>query len=259
MVLSGAKPALRTRVNALELEHVIPGLTALGLRACASWASICPSQQPARNGYSEWSSWVLPRGKLSESRYLYVAKSLKLCEQLRRFDCEGRNIDLGLALGYPRCCAEHFHDEIVQDSRKDPLFRIYSHGQSAPWPMNVALLSHGFALLSHFPCSASCGESLALASERFDSLFLFSREGALRTASCLATVVIHTRSLGTAAVRGRSEDGQLSIDERLCSPPQDFALERSTRVGMSLEISSDGCRLDGLSLLGSEVLVVRFS
>jgi hypothetical protein len=72
-------------------------------------------------------------------------------------------VELGLALGYPKCCCERI--AIVGESSID------SYGQETlTWHyagifrrINPAGYSSGIALISHLPCSPSCKPSLSIA------------------------------------------------------------------------------------------------
>ena len=70
---------------------------------------------------------------------------------------------LGLLLGYPSCCVEHF---ISHFSAANPNPQIVS---SNPFT-NISQREQDCVLISHFPCSADCQESIALGKKYLEIL-----------------------------------------------------------------------------------------
>ena len=95
----------------------------------------------------------------TDEDYCVLARTAETAERVLNLDAApGRHTrELGLALGYPACCASaaaQYGDEGLDD---------WARVQAARVPdglLHVGGYARGDALLSHVPCSADCAASL---------------------------------------------------------------------------------------------------
>jgi hypothetical protein len=105
----------------------------------------------------------------------------KILEIDRRTD--PHEIELGVALGYPRCCCERIAR--VGESSIDSYAREVAQWEfTGPYRrINPAHYSSGLALISHLPCAINCGPSLAIADRALEFVVAHASEPILRSLS----------------------------------------------------------------------------
>ena len=105
-----------------------------------------------------------------ESNFACVSRQAGCARDVLELDrrTEPHELELGVALGYPRCCCERIAS--IGESNIDS----YA-SQVAQWPfrgpftrINPSGYESGLALISHLPCSPECRESLAIAEKAFE-------------------------------------------------------------------------------------------
>jgi hypothetical protein len=89
----------------------------------------------------------------------YAAKDMALAEKARAAEETSNHKLLGLALGYPACCVDFFCRHMAEE----PLLLHEGRGNHL---INYCLRYFGIALISHFPCSPDCAESIRMAKQR---------------------------------------------------------------------------------------------
>ena len=101
---------------------------------------------------------------------------------------EPHELELGLALGYPRCCAERI--AALGESGIDDYAREASTWLFAgPYRrINPSAYREGCALISHLPCSPACGPSLVLANRAWEFV-LAHRSEPLLSALCHSPIL----------------------------------------------------------------------
>lgn len=88
--------------------------------------------------------------------FVYFAKEEKKALLAAYYEQLGNDLDLGRMLGYPECCVEFF---VKNFSEKN--FDLQHHPTN-PYT-NLSQRDQDYVLLSHFPCSSECPESITLA------------------------------------------------------------------------------------------------
>lgn len=136
-LLSGSRPAIRSHVGERERESLRAWCSSSGLDFGADGPWVSVSTEVGR------AAWILQ-----------VDASPAPHE-----------VDLGLLLGYPRCCCEQA--ALVGESQID----VYARHVAA-WPLSdgyalldVSRYDEGLALISHIPCSPDCDPSRVLAEQ----------------------------------------------------------------------------------------------
>jgi hypothetical protein len=82
---------------------------------------------------------------------------------------------LGRALGYPVCCVSAVLNRGRVPTLTESFFICSSSGTYNPliWP---AAAIHDASLLSHFPCSYSCEDSISIATQRWTGILKFNTD-----------------------------------------------------------------------------------
>ena len=126
-------------------------------------------------GYSN----VGQRGKHG-LKLLYISKDEIKAAQACLFETRQDHMQAGIALGYPRCCAEFFAKSFVEGNL-NPV-----HLPTNPWT-NLTQRENDACLLSHFPCHSDCDASVAIARQNFELLSKTDSKTAREIYSALAT------------------------------------------------------------------------
>ena len=92
--------------------------------------------------------------------FVYFSRDEEKAWLAAYYELMGNEKDLGITLGYPKCCVNFF-------------LKNFSHQNSNPqhqpknvWT-NISKRDQDCVLLSHFPCSSECEESITLAKNNF--------------------------------------------------------------------------------------------
>ncbi|MCM2326133.1 MAG: DUF483 domain-containing protein [Candidatus Woesearchaeota archaeon] len=127
--------------------------------------------RPIEKGYSN-------KGMLSKEgmSFVYISKDELLANKAAYFEIKEDHFNLGILLGYPRCCCSFFEKRFPYRSKLDNNYDddvlAASPKKRYPFQMNIFKRSEDCSLLSHFPCSLGCKESLVIADAYLEVLRL---------------------------------------------------------------------------------------
>jgi hypothetical protein len=101
------------------------------------------------------------RGIVAEDGFTpyYAAIDTGIAEKARAAEEIDDHEALGLSLGYPSCCVNFYRKHRTEE----PLLLHEGKGNHL---INYCLRYFGIAIISHFPCSPDCTESIRIAKER---------------------------------------------------------------------------------------------
>ena len=105
--------------------------------------------------------------------FVYISKDEEKAWLATFYEQIGNDYELGLLLGYPECCVRFFVNNFNENKTnlQLPPQNIYT---------NLTQREDDFVLLSHFPCSADCPESIKLGKKY---LALLEKEDSIRANS----------------------------------------------------------------------------
>lgn len=235
LVAIGSKPGARFTCSRQQLRTTAHEIRSLGLQMVVGFWRTRANQLNDASGFSEWTS-LEPSRDSTDMVWVYISKTEKQAELLRRLDSEGRDRELGLLFGYPDCCTKSF-SKLARAG--DPVLETYGPRATASWPMNVSLFCTGLAVLEHVPCSSDCRASLALANEYLRCLLEMDRQRVTTLHQKLSALVLHTRDSGIAAVQ---VDG-------------DIFSEAGAIVREITALSSPDCTLGSMIHKGAQLLL----
>ena len=95
--------------------------------------------------------------------FIYIAKDERTSYLASYYELTNNHHDLGLLLGYPLCCIDFFSNHFNEQHTN------LEHAPSNPWT-NLTQREKDICLLSHFPCSSECQESINLAQKYYAAL-----------------------------------------------------------------------------------------
>ncbi len=95
--------------------------------------------------------------------FVYISKSEKKALMASYYETIGDEYNLGLVLGYPECCVKFFCDSFNENRTNLEL------KPANPWT-NLSKRSEDCVLISHFPCSSDCKESVLIGKRHYEVL-----------------------------------------------------------------------------------------
>ena len=134
----------------------------------------------------------------------------------------------GKLLGYPACCIDFFikHYEEAAKMHDDYTLLTLKDSDILDWRLNISLNFFDYRLISHFPHSFNCLESISLSQKIMDVLAKYDSNLAQQTKEELCTVVIYDDETGVHILKNiRKEQNHIYYaDVMLTSPNRIFTL-----------------------------------
>ncbi|MFH2028177.1 MAG: hypothetical protein ABIJ08_03495 [Nanoarchaeota archaeon] len=145
------------------------------------------------------------KGKEKGYYFAYISKNKDVIKRLKQYEKDKDHINLGLSLGYPKCCCEFFDK---QHKTQEKRFNDYilpalenSKGFIFPFYNNVASRYFDLALLSHFPCNFDCKHSIDIAKNNLKVIEKNSEEYSAILRGMLKGGIIYTENYGVFLLR----------------------------------------------------------
>jgi len=108
-----------------------------------------------KNSYSDHGKKV-PRNHPQGLFFAYISKSQKQALLANLYETRGDHYNLGLALGYPECCCRFYQKQFLKGNLA-PEHSTYHK------LIDIRKRKTDSSIISHFPCSPNCRESIKLA------------------------------------------------------------------------------------------------
>ena len=103
--------------------------------------------------------------------FIYISRSEEKALMASYYELVGDDFNLGLVLGYPKCCVEFFYKNFSLGKTDLEL------EATNEWT-NLSKRGEDCVLLSHFPCSSDCNLSVSLGKKYFEVLENYDGERA---------------------------------------------------------------------------------
>ncbi len=137
--------------------------------------------------------------------FVYVSKKKELAKAAKQLESRGKHMELGLLLGYPKCCSEFFERNYEEQSKRNNDFTLIalrnSNGFIFPFYTNIATRHFDISLLSHFPCRFNCSCSIKIAKQRLELIKEYSKETADLIEGIMKGAVIYSEDRGVFLLR----------------------------------------------------------
>lgn len=188
-VIEGAKPAARIMVKDDEFDKINGFLDKYKLNILKSDFKI---RKDDNGAYSDKGSKV----NLNEKGYyfVYISKSKEEAKKAKRLENKNNHIEMGIALGYPKCCCEFFDRNFLSEPKKDFTLATLreSDGYKFSFYNNIAARHFDIALLNHFPCTYNCEKSVEIAEKNLEVIKKYSSDWHLIFKGILNSAVLYT-------------------------------------------------------------------
>ncbi|MBI4143311.1 hypothetical protein HY487_00340 [Candidatus Woesearchaeota archaeon] len=206
-VLEDAKPCARLMVFEDELKKVIDFLNEKKVNSAVSGFKVL--KHSAQGEFYSDKSIKIPKGDGRKGYFLvYLSKNKELTEKARLAEEKNSHVELGLLLGYPRCCCEFFERNFNDKSTDLTLKSLQnSNGFEFPFYTNIAARHFDASLLSHFPHSLDCEKSVEIARDNLKVVQRNSAESASMLASILQRLAVYTVQEGIFLLKNHEKAG----------------------------------------------------
>lgn len=200
-VLEDAKPCARILVFEDELDKVIGFLNDKKIDSSVSDFKVL-KQAAQSEFYSDKSVKISKNDKRKGYFFVYLSKKKKIAEKAKLMEEKNSHIELGLLLGYPKCCCEFF-ERNFNDKNTDLTLKSLENSYSYELPFHVNISARHFdvSLLSHFPHSFECAQSAGIAKNNLKIIQKHSEQLAAVFTGILHSVVIYTMEEGIFILR----------------------------------------------------------
>jgi len=200
-VVQNAKPCARIMVYEDELDKVRDFLTKNKLNYIISNFKVI-KQTLQSDFYSDKSIKIQKNAPEKGHFLVYISKNMEVAEKAKLAEEKNQHYGLGLILGYPACCCEFF-EKNFDDNDSDLTLKTLrnSKGYVFPFCTNIAARHFDVALLSHFPHSFDCKESIEIAKKNLDIINKHSNKLAVMFSEIFKGVVIYTIDEGIFLLR----------------------------------------------------------
>ncbi len=150
--------------------------------------------------------------------HLYVSKDGNKARFLKMVEEKNDDRAVGELLGYPKCCVDFFigNKERQQKLQNDYILPALSNSEGFKFPYlaNYALRYFDIALLSHFPHSFNCEESIKIAEKNLKIIEKHDEKLAEKFVDELKAAVLYTEHDGIFAFNSyKLNDGILSFEK----------------------------------------------
>jgi len=195
-VLEGSKPCARILVPEEELEKAADFLDESRLDYSVSDFKVL-KQALHSEFYSDKSIKIGKNDSRKGHLFVYISKTKNFAEKAKIAEEKNNHFELGLILGYPKCCCDFF-EKNFDENNTDLTLKIlrYSNGFEFPFQMNIAARHFDVSLLSHFPHSFNCEPSIEIAKNSLKIIEKHSKQLAVMFSGILQSTVVYTMEEG---------------------------------------------------------------
>lgn len=200
-VIEGAKPCARVLVFEDEMEKVLNLMNEHKLTYSVSDFKVL-KQSLQSDFYSDKSIKISKDDSRKGHFFIYLSSNKDLAEKAKCAEEKNRYFELGLILGYPKCCCDFFEKNFNENNTDLTLKTLkYSSGLEFPFYTNIAARHFDVSLLSHFPHSFNCEPSVEIAKNNLKVIEKHSKQLAVMFSGILQSAVIYTLEEGIFLLR----------------------------------------------------------
>ncbi|MBS3165749.1 DUF483 domain-containing protein [Candidatus Woesearchaeota archaeon] len=169
-LLERAKDVVRQGFYEHELPRVEKFCQEKGINLVKSSFKVLLSNEETGN-YSNKGIRISEKDKRPGMFFVYLSKDEKKAWMASYYELINNVKDLGLILGYPKCCVNFFCMNFKANQTDLQL-------RPTNFFTNTSKRDKDLVILSHFPCDSDCSESIALAQRYLDTLMKADRNRA---------------------------------------------------------------------------------
>jgi len=200
-VIEGLKPCARILAFEDELGKVTDFLNENKIYYAISGFKVL-KQTLQSDFYSDKSIKIDKSDSRKGYFFVYLSKEKNFAEKAKLAESKNQHFELGLLLGYPKCCCDFFEKNFDKSNTDLTLKTLkYSTGIEFPFYMNIAARHFDVSLLSHFPHSFQCEPSIDIAKNNLKIISRHSKQLANMFSGILQSAVAYTANEGIFLLR----------------------------------------------------------
>ena len=212
-LLDGIKQAVRLDANGIELKKIKVFCNKERLHLEISDFKVIRIKDEGKGGYSNIIKRA-PKNYIGDGLYhIYISKYKTLSTFLKFLENKNDDEAIGRLLGYPKCCIEFFikNKEKQQKIQNDYILPALSNsdGYKFPFYNNYAARYFDVTLLSHFPHSFHCENSIKIAKNNLECIKKYSEELANKFQMMLKYPVLYTENNGIFIFKNYKLNGNI--------------------------------------------------
>ncbi|MBI4452812.1 hypothetical protein HY637_05250 [Candidatus Woesearchaeota archaeon] len=258
-VIENTKPCARILVPEEELGKVANFLNENKLNYSVSDFKVL-KQTLQSDFYSDKSVKVSKNDPRKGYFFAYISKNKDFAEKAKIAEEKNNHFELGSILGYPKCCCDFFEKNFDENNTDLTLKTLkYSTGFEFSFYTNIAARHFDVALLSHFPHSFNCEESIKIAKNHLKILEKHSRQLAVMFSGILKSAVIYTMEEGIFLLRNYEKNGNEILYSNVLNTAKSklyFLLNSNNKLQI---IDKNNFFVNGIKIQGGSFGVMAFS
>ena len=258
-IIEDAKSCARIMVFEDELNKIADFLKNSKLNYSVSDFKVV--KQKLQSEFYSDKSIKIPKNNEEKGYYLvYISKNKKISEKAKLMEENGNHFELGIVLGYPKCCCEFFVNNF-NDANTDLTLKILenSDGYEFPFYTNIASRHFDVSLLSHFPHSFGCSPSIEIAKKNLKIIHKYSKQLAEIYATIMRSVVIYTAEEGIFLLRNyQKNDGEIIYSDVLSTTKNKMYFLISSNKKLKI-ISKNNFAVSDINILGDNYGIMVFT
>ena len=199
-LLEGIKRAVRLDANEIELGKIKEFCQKENLHFEVSDFKVVKITDDGKGKYSNIVKRI-PLNYFDRGLYhVYISKDKAIAKFLKFLENKNDDGAVGKLLGYPKCCVDFFlknkeEQKHIQNDYILPALKN-SEGFKFPFYANYAARYFDVALMSHFPHSFDCKDSIGIAKKNLECIKKYSKELANKFEEMLKGAVLYTERDG---------------------------------------------------------------
>ena len=200
-VIEGVKPCARILIFEEDANNIAGFLNQNKLSNTMSDFKVL--KQASQSEFYSDKSIKISKDSAEKGYFIfYVSKNKEVAEKAKAAEARNNHIELGLLLGYPKCCCEFF-GKSFNDKNTDLTLKILenSDGYEFSFYANIAARHFDVNLLSHFPHSFGCIPSIEIAKKNLKIINRHSHQLAALFSGILQGAVVYSNNEGIYILR----------------------------------------------------------
>lgn len=212
-VLENIKPAARILVKEDELGNIVDFLNKNNLEFSISNFKL--KKISSKESFYSDKSLKINKNSLEEGHFiLYISRIKEIAEKARAYEENNMHFELGMILGYPKCCCEFFVKNFNESNYDLTLTTLKnSEGFEFPFYTNIAARHFDISLLNHFPCNFNCKFSINIAKENLEIIKNHSKHFVKIFEDTIKSAVLYTKNNGVFLLKNYKKNNNELIFE----------------------------------------------
>jgi len=199
-LLNDIKKIVRLDANEIELKNIKNFCNKENLHLEISDFKVIKTVDDGKGSYANTVKKVPVNYPEQGLYHIYISKDINKVNFLKLLENKNDDKAIGKLLGYPECCVDFF---IKNKDKQQKLQNDYilpalnnSNGFEFPFYTNYAIRYFDITLLSHFPHSFHCKESIEIAKNNLQCIKRYSEDLANKFETMLKGPVLYTENRG---------------------------------------------------------------